>query len=85
MEKNLFWKGVKHVISPTVINKYDLVKLVADTYDLGLSVSPTDTDTMCDRSLTSTRTDVMFEDIPELKDQIIEMKKFYGKLKKEKI
>jgi dTDP-4-dehydrorhamnose reductase len=84
IEKNLFWRGVKHIVSPTKITKADLVKLVSDIYELGIEVRLMETGQKCDRTLTSTRTDVMFN-IPELKDQIIEMRKFYKKLSKEKI
>jgi dTDP-4-dehydrorhamnose reductase len=85
IEENLFWKGVKHITSPTMISKYDLVRLISGIYDLDVAVTPYEATPRCDRTLTSTRTDVIFKDIPDLKDQVIEMKKFYSKLKKEKI
>jgi hypothetical protein len=59
--------------------------LVSGVYDLDVAVTPHEAMVACDRTLTSKRTDVMFKDIPDLKDQVIEMKKFYSKLKKEKI
>jgi dTDP-4-dehydrorhamnose reductase len=84
IERNLFWRGVKHIVSPYPINKADLVKMVSDTYDLGIEVTPMETGQKCDRTLSSTRTDVMFA-IPPLHDQVVEMKVFSKKLHKEKI
>lgn len=78
-EKN-FWRGVKHITSPHIINKYDLVKLISDVYNLNIKVIPFETGVKCDRSLTSIRRDVSFE-IPELKEQLIRMRDFYNILK----
>jgi len=84
IEKNIFWRGVKHVVSPNPVTKATLVEMVSDTYDLGIEVTPMETGQRCDRTLSSTRTDVEFV-IPHLHDQIVEMKVFSKKLYKEKI
>lgn len=70
-----FWRGVKHVTSPSTINKFDLVRLISDVYDLNVKVVPYETEVKCDRSLVSTRGDVVFE-VPELKEQLLKMKYF---------
>lgn len=75
------WRGVKHITSPNVINKFDLVNLISDVYDLNVKVMPYETEVKCDRSLISIREDVVFE-MPELKDQLVEMKNFYNILEK---
>jgi len=74
-----YWKGVRHVFSPSVVSKFDLVKLISDVYDLDVKVVPYETETKCDRSLISVKTDIPFK-IPELKGQLIEMKNFYEML-----
>lgn len=70
-----FWRGVKHITSPEAINKFDLVRLISDVYDLNVKVVPFETEVKCDRSLVSIRGDVVFE-IPELKDQLLKMRYF---------
>lgn len=70
-----FWRGVKHITSPEAINKFDLVRLISDVYDLNVKVIPHETEVKCDRSLVSVRGDVVFE-IPELKDQLLKMRYF---------
>ena len=75
-----FWRGVKHVTSPSVVNKFELVSLISDTYKLNVKVVPHETEVKCDRSLTSVREDVVFE-IPELSKQLWEMKYFRYVLK----
>jgi dTDP-4-dehydrorhamnose reductase len=77
----IFWRGVKHITSPNTINKYDLVSLISDIYKLNIKVIPYKTEDKCDRSLISIRKDIVFE-IPELKNQLLEMKDFGSTLKK---
>lgn len=72
-----FWRGVKHITSPNVISKFDLVNLISDVYDLNVTVDPYETEVKCDRSLISVREDVVFK-IPELEEQLLEMKDFYN-------
>lgn len=72
MNKDLYWEGVRHVYSHETYTKYDLVKLIGDIYDLGLTVSPVMTEISCDRSL-STVYDLMF-DLPTLTAQLEEIK-----------
>ena len=75
IESGLFWRGIKHITSPSKITKHDLVKLVSDIYELNLKVIPYETEIKCDRSLSSIRGEIVFK-IPELREQLIEMKSF---------
>jgi len=75
MEEELFWRGVKHITSPSKITKHDLVKLVSEIYELNVTVVPHETEIKCDRSLSSIREELVFK-IPELREQLIEMKSF---------
>lgn len=85
--KNLFWKGVRHIFSPNVVSKAELINLVNNEYNLELDIiqigDPTvfyeSTDPFvkkCDRSLGSIYTFCKSLYIPELKDQIHEMRLF---------
>jgi len=75
-----FWRGIKHITSPNVINKFDLINLISDVYNLNIGVDTYKTEYKCDHSLISVRNDIVFK-IPELKDQLLEMKNFWEVLK----
>ncbi len=79
IEKNMFWKGVKHVTSPRAVSKYELLGVIADSFDLDVSVRHYETD-LCDRTLTSIRTDIIF-DIPGLYKQLADLRDYTEKLK----
>jgi len=80
IEEDVFWQGVKHIVSPTAVNKQELVQMVSDVYDLDITVNPFETPEKCDRTMSSIRTDVEIE-MPELEDQIRDMKEFYNGFK----
>jgi len=76
IEYNLFWKGVRHIYSPRTVNKYELLNIINDTYDLNIEISKKQTDS-CDKSISSLypETNNLFC-IPDLKEQIKEMNDF---------
>lgn len=87
VSKGMFWKGVRHVFSPNVVSKAELIKMVNDEYNLQLLITEIgdpvifyeSTDPYvrkCDRSLTSVYDFCNLLDIPNLKDQIHEMRLF---------
>jgi len=75
IDKNLFWRGVKHVFSREYITKADLVALIAEVYELNIHITPYDTEWFCDRTLKTVRDDVSFV-IPPIKQQLIEQRNF---------
>ena len=75
IKNDLFWSSVKHIFSPSVISKCELVQLISDIYDLNISVIPTEGPNKCDRSLTTTRKSIIIP-IESLKEQILKMKQF---------
>jgi len=82
IEKDLYWKGVRHVFSPTSVNKLELTTLISEIYGLGLTINPFETPTKCDRSMT-TKYDDSGVIVKELKDQIIEMYNYFNILSAE--
>lgn len=77
IETNNFWVGIRHIHSNTV-NKKELIEMISEIYDLGISVNPMETPVKCDRSMSS-----IYETgitVPPLFDQIKEMKDFSVKL-----
>jgi len=76
ISENTYWNGVRHIYSPTTVSKYELCKMISDIYELNIKVKEFDTEKV-DKSL-STIYDAhknIFE-IPELGDQIREMRNF---------
>jgi len=70
ISQNLFWKGCKHIFSPSPVSKYELLKIINDVYDLNIKINPVNTK-ICDKTLTSIY-DKMFE-IPDIRGQIKEL------------
>jgi len=73
INENLYWNGVKHIFSPTTINKYQLCNMINNIYDLNINIKEFQTEKV-DKSITSIY-DKIFE-IPELDVQIKEMKDY---------
>jgi len=80
IKENLFWKGVKHIFSPTMVSKYKLLKMISDEFNLDLKVSEVETSQLCDRTLTTSRDDITF-DIPELSIQLKDLHDYTSKLR----
>lgn len=77
VDKNMFWKGVRHIYSPTAYIKGDLVKLISDIYELNVKITPKEMPVNCFRTLSSIYENVNDFNIPELEVQIKEQKDFY--------
>jgi len=73
VSKKMYWKGIRHVHSPTSINKYQLLNLLSKVYDLDIEIKPVETSRKCDRSLKS---NFNIFSIPEIERQIQEMRCF---------
>lgn len=73
IQKNLFWKGVRHVHSPLPVSKYELIDLINKIYKLNITINPRETDIPVDKTLSS-----LYEsfEIPSIEQQIKEMKDF---------
>jgi len=75
---NKYWKGVKHVHSPNIVTKLELLNMVNVTYDLNITVNPMEAATKCDRSLLTILVDDITFNIPDLIIQIEQQKDFYS-------
>jgi dTDP-4-dehydrorhamnose reductase len=74
VESGIYWKGVRHVFSPTSVSKYELVKMLNDVYALGIEIKPYETETV-DKTI-STIYEKNFK-IKELLEQIKELNIYY--------
>lgn len=75
IERDNFWKGIKHVHSNTLTKK-ELVETISEVYGLNITVTPKETPVMCDRSLSTIYNTGEIFDVPSLRQQIIEMREF---------
>jgi dTDP-4-dehydrorhamnose reductase len=74
---NGYWNGIRHIHSPSVVSKYELICMLNEIYNLNINILPVMSPTLKDinKSLISKYTSLS---IPELKLQIKEMKDFYN-------
>jgi len=73
INENLFWQGIKHVHSNSV-NKYELLNIVNDVYELGIKINKVKSAKSIDRSISSIYSLPL--PVPSLQVQIQEMSKF---------
>jgi dTDP-4-dehydrorhamnose reductase len=74
--KMLFWKGVRHIFSPLPVSKFELVSIINNIYSLNIKINEYETDKDVNKTLTTIfDTNSTFQ-LPDIKEQIIEMKKY---------
>lgn len=76
IKNNNFWNGVRHIFSPRTVSKYELVSMINDTYDLQIIINPFDAEIEIDKSISTIYETNNEFNIPDLKQQIEEMKQF---------
>lgn len=75
IKENSLWSGVRSFHSRAV-DKFHLLEMIKEAYELNLTVCPVNAAESCDRSLSSIR-DISDYEIPKLYDQIKESRDFY--------
>lgn len=73
----LFEQGLFHVYSPSPVNKYELVSLMSEVYELGLRVEPVNAPVACDRTLASIHPLSRVVCTKELGVQLVDMRGFF--------
>jgi dTDP-4-dehydrorhamnose reductase len=71
--ENMWWKGVRHIFSPTSVTKYELVQMINNIYNLNNTIIPLERETTINKTLNSVYDDNSKFNIPELKLQIEEL------------
>lgn len=74
IEKNLYWKGVKHIYSPTIVSKYELCLYINEIYNLNINIDKFETPQISNKSLTSIYQKCF--NIDDIKSQILELSNF---------
>lgn len=72
--KNKFWYGVRHIFNHRSVSKYELVSMINKIYNLDIKINKFETKNSINKTITS----IYGKDfaIPDLFDQIKEMKEF---------
>jgi len=75
ISKQSYWKGPKHIFSPTV-SKFELVSIINEVYELNITINEKQTEEHCYRNL-----DTIYEkcEMNDMRQQINELKE-YGEL-----
>lgn len=79
IKDNIYWFGVRHVFSPNIVTKFELLQTINDVYDLDLKIEKSLANDACYRALQTLDGDwdqYLKQNIPEIKEQIAEMKEF---------
>jgi dTDP-4-dehydrorhamnose reductase len=79
---NLYEHGIFHIFSDKVVNKFELLNMINDIYNLNIKIKEFTTDESCDRSLFS-ENDLYKKIVKKtLKVQIEEMRMFFEQVQK---
>jgi dTDP-4-dehydrorhamnose reductase len=73
---NLFWKGVRHILSPTPVSKYELVNIIKHSFNININIQRTSTETNIDKTLRTIYNENNTMNIPELSLQLKELALF---------
>jgi dTDP-4-dehydrorhamnose reductase len=80
IEKNIWWKGTRHVLSPRSLNKYELVKLITDIYKIKVNLKEVESGKKCDRTLQTIYPENELFNIQDLTVQLRHMQEFSKQL-----
>lgn len=71
-----YWSGVRHLYSPQSVSKLELCEMINRVYQLGLTITPHETD-LVDKTLSTVYPDnPLIKMIPPLEEQLAELKEF---------
>lgn len=78
---NLYQKGLFHISSPDDVTKFELLQIFNEVYQLNIKVNPKEADTAVDRRLMSIYDLSQKVSDLKIKEQVKEMKEFFGRRK----
>jgi len=76
IEKNLFWTGVRHILSPRAVSKYELLQIVKDAYSLNIDIQESNGPTQVDKTLSTLYNESSSFHITDLVQQLKELALF---------
>jgi len=75
IDKDLFWKGIKHIFSPNIISKYELCCYINEIYNLNIVIRETDDKEKKNMTLSHNNSEYNFK-IKSIYEQICELKEY---------
>jgi dTDP-4-dehydrorhamnose reductase len=76
INNNIFWKGIRHIYSPSIVSKYDLCVLVNKIYKLNITINKVNDKLNINKSLTSNY-NMNFE-IKDIENQLIDLYNYHN-------
>lgn len=73
INNNIYWNGVKHIFSPEIVSKYQLIEIIKEIYGLNINITKLETYKV-NKTLASKYE--LFYNIPSLVNQIKDLKEF---------
>lgn len=80
LKNNLYQKGLFHVHSPNTVDKYELLQIFDEVYELELKINAVEANSYCDRSLNSNKDLSSNVCRKTIEEQVLEMKLFFESL-----
>jgi dTDP-4-dehydrorhamnose reductase len=77
LTNNLYQKGIFHIHSPNTVNKYELLKIFNEVYDLKMKINTVEAKEKVDRTLSSIYPFSSEICTKMLKQQVEEMREFF--------
>ena len=74
IKEKLYWKGIRHIFSPNTVSKSQLISIINEVYELGITINDKETEVKCFRNLDTIKDDGMI--YKDIRSQIIDLKKF---------
>lgn len=71
IDNNLFWNGIKHIYSPNIVSKYELINLIIKNFNLNINLNKISIDNNIDRTLDSKYKKIF--NIPTIEKQLKEL------------
>jgi dTDP-4-dehydrorhamnose reductase len=76
IDKDMYWNGVRHIFSPNIVSKFQLANIINDIYNLNINIKKFITDCNIDKTLSTIYEINNMFNIPDLTNQIIELKNY---------
>lgn len=76
IQKNIYWKGVRHIFSPRSVSKYELVRMINEIYNLNIKINPYETEKV-DKTLNTIHDTTYSFKISDLKEQCFELTTYF--------
>jgi len=80
IDESIFWTGVRHIRSPSPVSKYELVQMINSTFKLNIRIDKYEAPQAADKTLDTVYDENSLFNIPELSEQIVELKAFSDEL-----